>query len=287
MRPVAVAALIVLCTPFCGALPYSSTTDCDCSSDRCTSPDPFGGTDCWSGVRGEASCSAGSFYLTGSSTQHLGATYNQYTCCTGSDIQPSCYDTTMSMRRSRAASDYTDKRSCEEADKHWDEEDQKCNELDDTGNLIVGLIVFSAMIACVVGIIVSICKCFNCCCFSGGQSSCFSGGQSTGVLPAQQAVLQPVQQPIQMGQHPVQMTQPYQTAQQPIQLAQQPMEVAQQPIQMGQQPMQMAQPYQTVQQPMPFHQPPAYNEPTREMREAREELARISAKEKEDKCRKS
>ncbi len=88
------------------------------------------------------------------------------------------------MRRT-TASDYTDKRSCEEADKHWDEEDQKCNELDDTGNMIVGIIVFLAMIACVVGIIVSICKCFNCCCFSGGQS--------TGVLPAQQAVLQPIQ----------------------------------------------------------------------------------------------
>jgi len=186
------------------------------------------------------------------------------------------------MRRS--AEDHTTKESCESEGYHWDEEDQKCNALDDTGNLIVGIVFFVILIACIAGIIGCICKCFNC--------GCFSGGQSTGVLPAQQAVH--IQQPIQMGQQPVQMAQPYQTAQQPMQMAQQPVQmaqpyqtaqqpiqmaqqptqmaqpyqVAQQPVQMAQpyqvaqQPMQMAQPYQTAQQPMPFDQPPAYNEPT-------------------------
>merc|ERR1712195_333416 len=253
----AVAALIVLCTPFCGASPHSSspTTGCDCSSDRCTSPNPFGGADCWAGSRAEAfSCSAGSYYLTGSSTEHLGATYKQYTCCTGSHIHPSCYDTTMR----RSTQDHTTKESCESEGYHWDEEDQKCHALDDTGNLIVGIVFFVILIACIAGIIGCICKCFNC--------GCFSGGQSTGVFPAQQGVA--IQQPIQMGQQPVQMAQPYQTAQQPMQMAQQPMQkaqpyqvaqqpiqMAQQPIQMAQQPTQMAQPYQTAQQPMQMAQP--------------------------------
>merc|ERR1712195_224009 len=247
----AVAALIVLCTPFCGASPHSSspTTGCDCSSDRCTSPNPFSGADCWAGSRAEAfSCSAGSYYLTGSSREHLGATYKQYTCCTGSHIHPSCYDTTMR----RGAQDYTTKESCEREGNHWDEEDQRCNALDDTGNLIVGIIVFIILIACIAGIIGCICKCFNC--------GCFSGSQSTGVLPAQQVVS--IQQPIQMGQQPVQMAQPYQTAQQPMQMAQQPTQMAQpyktaqQPIQMAQQPVQMAQPYQVAQQPIQMAQQP-------------------------------
>merc|ERR1712166_566694 len=254
----AVAALIVLCTPFCGASPHSSspTTGCDCSSDRCTSPNPFGGANCWAGGRAKAySCSAGSYYLTGSSTEHLGATYKQYTCCTGSHIHPSCYDTTMR----RSTQDHTTKESCESEGYHWDEEDQKCHALDDTGNLIVGIVFFVILIACIAGIIGCICKCFNC--------GCFSGGQSTGVLPAQQAVH--IQQPIQMGQQPVQMAQPYQTAQQPVQMAQQPtqmaqpyqtaqqpMQMGQQPIQMAQQPTQMAQPYQKAQQPTQMAQQP-------------------------------
>lgn len=57
-----------------------------CSESWCTSPDEWGGHDCWAGSDAErCTCSQGEARLTLGETHYRGQTYYPYTCCHGGD----------------------------------------------------------------------------------------------------------------------------------------------------------------------------------------------------------
>jgi len=64
------------------APPPPRNTNTSCSQSYCTSPDPYGGTDCWAGSDVEAcTCSRGTARETGSTEYYEGKRYYEYTCC--------------------------------------------------------------------------------------------------------------------------------------------------------------------------------------------------------------
>ena len=74
-----------------GTAGSNSTAGTTCSSAWCTSPNGYGGHDCWAGRggvldRGEpCTCSQGSARLTGETTVYRGDRIYKYTCCDGGD----------------------------------------------------------------------------------------------------------------------------------------------------------------------------------------------------------
>jgi len=62
--------------------PPSNTSESLCSQNWCTSPDPYGGNDCFAGSDVEAcTCSRGTAKQTGVQTDYEGKRYFEYTCC--------------------------------------------------------------------------------------------------------------------------------------------------------------------------------------------------------------
>ena len=78
--------------PIDSSVPCVTTDDEFCSSTLCTSPNGWGGYDCWAGSPTEAcTCSSGTAKATGETTEYMGQTYYLYTCCSdGSGTGEQC-----------------------------------------------------------------------------------------------------------------------------------------------------------------------------------------------------
>ena len=78
--------------PIDSSVPCVTTDDEFCSSTLCTSPNGWGGYDCWAGSPTEAcTCSSGTAKATGETTEYMGQTYYLYTCCSdGSGTGDQC-----------------------------------------------------------------------------------------------------------------------------------------------------------------------------------------------------
>ena len=74
------------------SVPCVTTDEEFCSSTLCTSPNGWGGYDCWAGSPTEAcTCSSGTAKATGETTEYMGQTYYLYTCCSdGSGTGEQC-----------------------------------------------------------------------------------------------------------------------------------------------------------------------------------------------------
>ena len=78
--------------PIDSSVPCVTTDEEFCSSTLCTSPNGWGGYDCWAGSPTEAcTCSSGTAKATGETTEYMGQTYYLYTCCSdGSGTGEQC-----------------------------------------------------------------------------------------------------------------------------------------------------------------------------------------------------
>ena len=78
--------------PIDSSVPCVTTDDEFCSSTLCTSPNGWGGYDCWAGSPTEpCTCSSGTAKATGETTEYMGQTYYLYTCCSdGSGTGEQC-----------------------------------------------------------------------------------------------------------------------------------------------------------------------------------------------------
>ena len=78
--------------PIDSSVPCVTTDEEFCSSTLCTSPNGWGGYDCWAGSPTEAcTCSSGTAKATGETTESMGQTYYLYTCCSdGSGTGEQC-----------------------------------------------------------------------------------------------------------------------------------------------------------------------------------------------------